>query len=135
MELNLTKTFFGSVTDLGEGIRAKLIDKTNDPKWTPSTLEDVQDEQVESIFSPSNAEKLTFINPDQDFASYPINYALPNYNDIQKLVQDNNKIPREALIEGILEKRNHKMGLEQKLRHAFDKHVHTNEHGHLQWRK
>jgi enoyl-CoA hydratase len=38
--------------DFAEGVRAVLIDKTQDPKWMPPTPEDVSDDLIESIFAP-----------------------------------------------------------------------------------
>lgn len=40
-EWNLTKNFFRLPNDLAEGVRAKLIDKDNKPKWKFSTLQQV----------------------------------------------------------------------------------------------
>ena len=39
-------------SDFAEGVRAVIVDKTNDPKWNPATPEDVTDEMVASIFAP-----------------------------------------------------------------------------------
>lgn len=38
--------------DFAEGVRAVIVDKTNDPKWDPATPETVSDELIESIFAP-----------------------------------------------------------------------------------
>jgi len=38
--------------DFAEGVRAVIVDKTNDPKWDPPTPEGVSDELIESIFAP-----------------------------------------------------------------------------------
>ena len=38
--------------DFAEGVRAVIVDKTNDPKWNPATPEEVSDELIESIFAP-----------------------------------------------------------------------------------
>jgi enoyl-CoA hydratase len=38
--------------DFAEGVRAVLVDKTQDPKWTPPTPEEVSDELIDSIFAP-----------------------------------------------------------------------------------
>ncbi len=38
--------------DFAEGIRAVLIDRTNDPKWKHAGIEDVKDEEVDSFFAP-----------------------------------------------------------------------------------
>ena len=38
--------------DFMEGVRAKLIDKDNTPRWQPATLEDVSQEEVALCFQP-----------------------------------------------------------------------------------
>ncbi|MGQ4513162.1 3-hydroxyisobutyryl-CoA hydrolase [Streptomyces sp. DW26H14] len=38
--------------DLAEGIRAQVIDKDRDPKWSPGTLVEVTDANVERFFAP-----------------------------------------------------------------------------------
>lgn len=46
--------------DFSEGIRAVLIDKDNAPRWIPSSLEEVSDEEVERCFAPRGADELRF---------------------------------------------------------------------------
>ncbi|MEE1876926.1 enoyl-CoA hydratase/isomerase family protein [Altererythrobacter litoralis] len=43
--------------DFAEGVRAVIIDKTNDPKWDPVTPEEVSDELIDSIFAPLPADE------------------------------------------------------------------------------
>jgi enoyl-CoA hydratase len=43
--------------DFAEGVRAVIVDKTNDPKWNPATPEEVSEELIESIFAPLPADK------------------------------------------------------------------------------
>lgn len=43
--------------DFAEGVRAVIIDKTNDPKWDPATPEEVSEELLDSIFAPLPAEE------------------------------------------------------------------------------
>jgi enoyl-CoA hydratase len=38
--------------DFAEGVRAVIVDKTNDPRWDPATPEDVSDALLDSIFAP-----------------------------------------------------------------------------------
>ena len=39
--------------DFAEGVRAAVVDKDRNPKWTPSSLDAVKTEQVERFFDPS----------------------------------------------------------------------------------
>jgi enoyl-CoA hydratase len=41
-----------TLPDFAEGVRAVIVDKTNDAKWTPPTPEDVSDDLIERIFAP-----------------------------------------------------------------------------------
>ncbi len=43
--------------NFAEGIRAVLIDRTNDPKWTHASIEDVSNEEVDSFFAPLENER------------------------------------------------------------------------------
>jgi enoyl-CoA hydratase len=38
--------------DFYEGIRAAIIDKDRNPKWSPARLEDVPPESVDAFFAP-----------------------------------------------------------------------------------
>jgi enoyl-CoA hydratase len=38
--------------DFAEGVRAVIVDKTNDPKWNPATPEGVTDDLLDAIFAP-----------------------------------------------------------------------------------
>ena len=46
----ISQNFLQFSGDFFEGVRAKLIDKTNDPKWTPNALSDIEDEEVKQFF-------------------------------------------------------------------------------------
>ncbi|XP_025415522.1 3-hydroxyisobutyryl-CoA hydrolase, mitochondrial [Sipha flava] len=49
-------------SDFFEGVRALLIDKDKNPKWSPSSLEDVKDEIIDQYFEPlPNGKQLQFI--------------------------------------------------------------------------
>ncbi|XP_059621093.1 3-hydroxyisobutyryl-CoA hydrolase, mitochondrial isoform X2 [Phlebotomus argentipes] len=43
-------------SDLKEGVRALLVDRDNQPKWNPATLEAVTDEHVDAFFKPLEEE-------------------------------------------------------------------------------
>ena len=43
--------------DFAEGVRAVIVDKTNDPKWDPATPEGVSEDLLDSIFAPLPADE------------------------------------------------------------------------------
>lgn len=51
MEYRLSLRIFAG-KDFYEGVRAVVIDKTGDPKWSPASLEEVTAEAVEAYFAP-----------------------------------------------------------------------------------
>lgn len=48
--------------DLVEGIRAQVVEKDRNPKWSPSTLADVTSEDVDRYFAPLGAAELGLSN-------------------------------------------------------------------------
>lgn len=59
MEYRLSQHLLGA-PDFYEGVRAALIDKDRSPKWTPATVEAVDDRVIEGYFSSLGANDLTF---------------------------------------------------------------------------
>ncbi|MFD5469964.1 enoyl-CoA hydratase/isomerase family protein [Streptomyces sp. NPDC127105] len=53
-----------SSPDLVEGIRAQVIDKDRDPRWSPGTLAEVTDADVDRFFAPLGDRELGLANPD-----------------------------------------------------------------------
>ncbi|NNN32027.1 enoyl-CoA hydratase/isomerase family protein [Streptomyces sp. S3(2020)] len=50
--------------DLVEGIRAQVIDKDRDPRWSPATLAEVTDADVAYFFAPLGEQELGLAGPD-----------------------------------------------------------------------
>ena len=47
-------------TDFFEGVRAAIIDKDNRPQWSPETIAEVTDAEIDGYFAPLGAKELTF---------------------------------------------------------------------------
>ncbi|KYR02382.1 3-hydroxyisobutyryl-Coenzyme A hydrolase [Tieghemostelium lacteum] len=56
MEYRMSQVFVRN-NDFFEGVRALLVDKDKNPKWTPPTLSEVSNNTVQSYFQPLNAKK------------------------------------------------------------------------------
>ncbi|MFF9769085.1 enoyl-CoA hydratase/isomerase family protein [Streptomyces sp. NPDC014636] len=52
-----------STADLVEGIRAQVIDKDRNPRWSPATLAEVTDTDVERFFAPLGERELGLAGP------------------------------------------------------------------------
>jgi enoyl-CoA hydratase len=52
--------------DFREGVRAAVIDKDRNPKWSPPRIEDVTPEMVAPYFAELGADELTFNKPDKN---------------------------------------------------------------------
>ncbi|MFE7980037.1 enoyl-CoA hydratase/isomerase family protein [Streptomyces shenzhenensis] len=52
-----------SIPDLVEGIRAQIIDKDRSPRWSPATLAEVTDADVERFFAPLGDRELGLCGP------------------------------------------------------------------------
>ncbi|MGW4906363.1 enoyl-CoA hydratase/isomerase family protein [Streptomyces sp. NPDC004270] len=52
-----------SAPDLVEGIRAQIIDKDRNPRWSPATLAEVTDADVERFFAPLGERELGLAGP------------------------------------------------------------------------
>ncbi|GAV05214.1 hypothetical protein RvY_15381 [Ramazzottius varieornatus] len=52
MEYRVVSRLRQTDSDFFEGVRAKLVEKDNSPKWNPSRLEDVSDSLVDNYFAP-----------------------------------------------------------------------------------
>jgi len=50
MEYRLSQGFMNLTDDFNEGVRATLLDKTNDPHWKPSSIAQVQESFVSKFF-------------------------------------------------------------------------------------
>ena len=62
MEYRIVQACMREGSDFYEGIRAALVDKCGEPKWSPNTLQDVTDDMVESYFEELGEKELSFVD-------------------------------------------------------------------------
>mmetsp|Transcript_45345 Transcript_45345/g.109814 ORF Transcript_45345/g.109814 Transcript_45345/m.109814 type:complete len:247 (+) Transcript_45345:600-1340(+) len=75
MEYRMAKTFVtmsSPKSDFYEGVRSILIDKDNNPKWNPPSLEEVTDHRVETFFAPIDDE-LVLLDEDSSSSNQAMN--------------------------------------------------------------
>nr|XP_009764162.1 PREDICTED: 3-hydroxyisobutyryl-CoA hydrolase-like protein 5 isoform X3 [Nicotiana sylvestris] len=75
--MNILRTVISG--DLYEGIRAAIIDKDKSPKWNPSTLNNVHDDQLDLIFKPFEEDDLELQIPEDDECRWEGNYENSGY--------------------------------------------------------
>ena len=78
---------FQEKSDFKEGVRARLIGKTDDPQWNPPSLSEVSDDSIKNFyFKSTKAKILNFLNL-KSFENYSYTrFGLPTEEDIRKLV-------------------------------------------------
>ena len=118
-EYNLTRSFFENVDDLATGIRAKLIDKTNNPVWQPEKYEDVK--SVDSVFT--DKPKTFEFHNDRDFSDYPLNYALPSTLDVRQVVLKSRRATKQDIIAHFCKRYEDKMGVKELVSAIVEEHV------------
>lgn len=58
------------MNDFIEGVRALIVDKTNDPRWDPTTTAAVPDSLLDAVFAP--------LSSDAEWTPYPISVEAPH---------------------------------------------------------
>lgn len=121
-EYNLTRYFFDNVPDLATGIRAKLIEKTNNPQWAPKDYKQLS--SVDEVFGKLKNDQLQFYN-DRNFDDYPLNFSLPSIIEVRKVVQENRRSSKQNILDHFVKRYEEKMGVLEHVRAILDQHVVT----------
>ncbi|KAF2161267.1 hypothetical protein M409DRAFT_28305 [Zasmidium cellare ATCC 36951] len=123
--------------DFVEGVTALLVDKPKrTPSWSPSTLEQVSNRDVDSFFSHETDFELLGTEAGsngQDYNNYPHAWiGLPREVDVYQQVRDGSS--KEAIIEHFEKQKNGKVGVREKVEDILLRKA-EDVGGRLQWKR
>lgn len=116
-------THFMHHPDFIEGVTARLINRTKErPNWSPNSLEDVTDKQVNSFFRQVEGERLGLLETGEhaDFAEYPhAQLALPTEKEILAVSEGRSN---EEIVNHFIQERDGKVGVREKVEEVMERH-------------
>jgi len=118
--------------DFVEGVDALLILKTSDPKWDPPTLEFSNESVTDPYFTVREGDRprLQLLRDESDasfvdYRQYPhVGIGLPSEAEVRQLIRERKILP-DNIIPYLVENRNGKIGLVEKVRDIIDRKVST----------
>lgn len=137
-------THFMAHPDFTEGVSARLINKPpTEPKWNPSSLADVSEDEVSKFFTPpQNVAELALVEPLKGvknlhgYTSYPFaKYALPREIDIRKVVRKEGRNGKRAVVGALLQEWNNKLGAEEKINEVLVRCTNSSSSGPITWKE
>lgn len=116
-------THFMHHPDFIEGVTARLINRTKErPNWSPNTLEDVTDEQVNAFFQQVGGQRLELLETGErgTFAEYSHKQlALPTEEEILDVSEGRST---EEIVRHFLKERDGKVGVREKVEEVMERH-------------
>ncbi|KAG0125874.1 ClpP/crotonase-like domain-containing protein [Tuber indicum] len=130
-ELHMATKFLEG-KDFVEGVDALLLSKTSDPKWNPPTLESSDESVTAPYFTIEEGDgpRLQLLRDESDagfvdYKQYPhAKIGLPSEAEVRQLIQERKMLP-DDIIPYLVEDRNGKIGLVEKVRDIIDRRVGT----------
>jgi 3-hydroxyisobutyryl-CoA hydrolase len=120
-ELDIAAAFMAH-PDFVEGVTARLIERKKErPNWTPNSLEEVRDKEVNAFFrkSPSGPLALLESGPGADYRSYPhAKLGLPTEKEILEVAQGK---MGEEVVQHFVKERNGKVGVREKVEEVLER--------------
>jgi 3-hydroxyisobutyryl-CoA hydrolase len=126
---------FMAHNDFTEGVTARLINKTNDPKWTPATLEDVKENEdlAGPFFDVSDEMETMQLVHARDYREYPYReFALPSERDVESLVSEGT-LSRGEVVSQLLERTGRKQGVLPIVKEILERKTTVDENGKAVW--
>ncbi|CUS09733.1 unnamed protein product [Tuber aestivum] len=118
--------------DFLEGVHALLILKTSGPEWDPPTLESSDESVTDPYFTVRDGDRprLQLLRDESDagftdYKQYPhAKIGLPSEAEVRQLIRERKMLP-DDIIPYLIEDRNGKIGLVEKVRDILDRKVGT----------
>lgn len=117
-------THFMHHPDFIEGVTARLINRTKErPNWSPNTLEEVTDEQVDAFFRQVSEERLALLDIGKRgrYTKYPHAYlGLPTEKEILAFVEEGRST--EEIVKYFIKEKDGKVGVREKVEEVMERH-------------
>ncbi|KAF9384480.1 hypothetical protein CPC16_008418 [Podila verticillata] len=139
MEHQLSRQFL-SGHDFSEGVKALLIEKTNEPKWVPATVEEVDREKMLGQYFRNQAPVPLSLSNTTTWKQYPFRrYGLPSEEEIRMVVKGESagsgplQLTTEEVADVCVKKSGGKIGVREKVQEVLSRKVTKNADGELKW--
>nr|CAG8480222.1 11886_t:CDS:2 [Entrophospora candida] len=140
LEYNVVQKFLEK-SDFKEGVRALLIDKDNNPKWNPSTINDINEEEIINFYfnSEKDCETIEFLN-ELSFEKHPhYKFSLPSEEEIRMVITGETpdagslSMSKSEVVDFFLKNRKSKIGVPEKVLEVLDRKT-SSLNGGLKWK-
>ncbi|GJJ68219.1 3-hydroxyisobutyryl-CoA hydrolase [Entomortierella parvispora] len=126
--------------DFAEGVRALLIDKTNEPHWQPPTIEAVDREQMLGQYFRNESPVPLELSSTTTYNEYPYRrYGLPTEDEIRSVVTGEAEgsgplqLTAEEVADVLVKKSGGKIGVREKVMEVLSRKVSKGAEGELKW--
>lgn len=126
--------------DFIEGVTALLVDKPKrTPKWTPATLEEVSDKDVDAFFDFSGPTSFELLDQDagshgNDYKNYPHAWiGLPREQEVRDQVFKNQT--QQEILDYFVKRSDGKQGVKEKVEEILLRKTTQNQNGKLGWKR
>lgn len=124
--------------DFVSGVSARLLHKPpTRPEWQPPTLDQVNNEQVESFFRIEEGEEgLDLLTRGMDYDRYPFeqDLGLPREEDVERMVRERTLL-RDEVIEELVRAKDGKTGVREKVEEILARTCRVNRDKSVRWGK